>query len=71
MSLFSFFVFVCPSAASPQFAGEQPHAGQSRRGAGHAGVRHHQRQNQTAGRAADQDSGRLTGVYVRSPLIQA
>lgn len=51
-------------AAAPQFAGEQPHAGQSGGGAWHAGVRHHQRQNQAAGRPPDQDSGRLVGVYV-------
>lgn len=60
---------ICLSAASPQLAGEQPHAGQSGGGAGHAGVRHHQRQNQTTRRAEDEDSGRLTGVYVRSSLI--
>ena len=60
---------ICLSAASPQLAGEQPHAGQSGGGAGHAGVRHHQRQNQTTRRAEDEDSGRLTGVYVHGSLI--
>lgn len=60
---------ICLSAASPQLAGEQPHAGQSGGGAGNAGVRHHQRQNQTTRRAEDEDSGRLTGVYVRGSLI--
>lgn len=59
-------LFVFLRAAAPQFAGEQPHAGQSGGGAGHAGVRHHQRQNQTTGRPPDQDSGRLVGVYVHS-----
>lgn len=54
----------CLSIATPQFPGEQPHTGQSGGGAGHAGVRYHQRQNQTASRATDQDSGWLVGVYV-------
>lgn len=52
-----YFLFVFPPTAAAQFAGEQPHAGQSGGGAGHAGVRHHQRQDQAARRPAHQDAG--------------
>ena len=56
------------STAPAQLAGEQPHAGQGGGGAGHAGVRHHQRQDQAARRAEDQDPGGPVGMYVRSPF---
>lgn len=56
----------CLSAASPQLPGQQQNTGQSSRGAGDAGVRHHQRQNQTTGGSEDQDPGRPAGVYVRT-----
>lgn len=56
-------LFVCvPCTAAAQLAGQQPHAGQGSRGARHAGVRHHQRQDQEARRPAHQDAGRPAGV---------
>ena len=54
---------LAPPAAA-QFAGQQPHTGQGGGGAGHAGVRHHQRQDQEARSAAHQDPGRPAGMYV-------
>jgi hypothetical protein len=59
---------VSPPPAAAQFAGQQPHTGQGGGGAGHAGVRHHQRQDQEARSAAHQDPGRPAGMYVGTPL---
>lgn len=59
----------CLPIAAPQFAGKQPHTGQSGGGVGHAGLRHYQWQNQTASRTTDQDSGWLVGVYVHISLV--
>ena len=45
-----------------KLSGEQQDSGQGGRGAGHAGVRHHQRQDQEARGPPHQDAGRPFGM---------
>lgn len=60
------WLYLFMSTAPAQLAGEQPHTSQSSWGAGHAGVCHHQRQNQASSGPPHQDSSWPPGVYVHN-----